>query len=169
MACTRTLKLAFGALLLLASILAFDISSKARERGFSTIAGDGVKKRPVVSSKKYRNYRKLPKHLRRRGAGGTLHKNLFFFDGSELLRESRREEGARQRGHLRNKVSVMRSRPGAKIIRVSEKMKRLGEERAAKREARMLEELDNLDIRYYRDSEAYDARFPSIVYLDVIK
>ena len=98
-----------------------------------------------------------------------MHKNLFFFDGSELLRESRREEGARQSGHLRNKVSVMRSRPGAKIIRVSEKMKRLGEERAAKREARMLEELDNLDIRYYRDSEAYDARFPSIVYLDVIK
>ena len=40
--------------------------------------------------------------------------------------------------------------------------------RAALREARMLEDWDNLDIRYYRNNEAYDARFPSIVYLELI-
>ena len=159
MACTRTLKIGLGALLLLAGLLAFDITSKARERGFSTIAGD-AKKRQIVRQKGNRNYRRI--------AGRSLHDTLFVIDGNELIRESEREQAARYRSHLRNKVSVMRSRSGAKIIKVSERMKRLGEERAAIREAKMLDEMDNLDIRYYRDNEAYDARFPSIVYLELI-
>lgn len=166
MACTRTLKIAFGALLLLAGLLVFDITSQARERGFSTVAGDS--KKGSVRSRSLKNYHKLPRRLHRRKAGRSLHDTLFIINGTELINEGRREQAARNRSHLRNKVSYMRTRAGAKIIKVSEKMKRLGEERAAKREAKMLEQMDNLDIRYYRDNEAYDARFPSIVYLELI-
>ncbi|MCJ8310946.1 MAG: hypothetical protein HRU27_18620 [Rhizobiaceae bacterium] len=163
MACTRTLKIALGALLLLAGLLVFDLTSHARERGYTTVAGDGQKR--TVRSRSLKNQQKI---IRYRGDRRTLHGSLFILDGNELIRESRREQAARYRSHLRNKVSVMRTRAGAKIIKVSEKMKRLGEERAAKREAKMMAEFDNLDIRYYRNNEAYDARFPSIVYLELL-
>ena len=166
MACTRTLKIALGALLLLAGLLVFDITSQARERGYTTVAGDS--KKGKIRTRSLKNDYRSPRHLYRRKAGLSLHDTLFIIDGSALIREGRREEAARQRSHLRNKVSYMRSRSGAKIIKVSEKMKRLGEERAALREAKMLENWDNLDIRYYRNNEAYDARFPSIVYLELV-
>jgi hypothetical protein len=48
-------------------------------------------------------------------------------------------------------------------------MKRLGEERAANREVKMRQNIDDIEFGFYRESEAYDVRFPSIVYLELIK
>ena len=169
MACTRTLKIALVALAVLAGLLIVDLTTHASEKGFTTIAGGNVAKtRKFNSSNKFRrHHRKLRRDFRtgRRSARHTL----LFIDGSDLLRERNSEERIRRFSHLRNKVSTSPRRPGAKIIRVTERQKQLGEARAAIREARMIEQIDKLDIRFYRDTEAYDARFPSIVYLEMIE
>ncbi len=175
MACTRTLKIALIALALLAGLLIVDMTSQARERGFSTVAGDPISKsfnRAKVKQLRQhrRSLRNQRRHLRHRHTGRrSLHDTLFLIDGTELLTERNSEAAIRRNSHLRNKVSVMRRRPGSKIIRVSEKMKRLGEARAAIREEKILKEIDNIDIRFYRDNEAYDARYPSIVYLELLE
>ena len=72
-------------------------------------------------------------------------------------------------GSLRQKVSYSQTRSLAKIIHVSDEMKDLGEIRAARRESRMLQEIDTIEFGFYRDNEAYDMRFPSIVYLDKLR
>lgn len=72
-------------------------------------------------------------------------------------------------GPLREKVVYSKQSSASKIIHVSEKMKQLGEARAARREAAMLENLDSIEFRFYRPNEAYDVRFPSIVYLDKLR
>ena len=169
MACTRTLKIALVALAVLTGLLIIDMTSHARERGFTTVAGDHLaKSRKFKSSKKFRHHnRKLRRELRR--SGRSLHDTLFLIDGTDLLLERNSEEQIRRTSFLRNKVSTSRRRPGAKILRVTERQKQLGEARAAIREARMIEQIDELDIRFYRDTEAYDARYPSIVYLEMIE
>jgi len=169
MACTRTLKIALVALVFLAGLLILDITSEAREKGFSTIAGSGNSKFKLGDrTKRIRNHkRRVRKH--RRGYRRSLHDTLFVIEGTELLKQRNSEQEIRRTSHLRNKVSIVRRRPGSKIIRVSEKMKRLGEERAAIREEKMLKQIDNIDIQFYRDNEAYDVRFPSIVYLELLK
>lgn len=162
MADTRTLKIALVALAFLAALLIFDIASQATERGFTTIAGDTKSSRTRLKGPKFR------KSQRKR----SFHDTIFVLDGSRLIEESlanSEERRIRRQSHLRNKVSYMRRRARSKIIKVSPAMKRLGEERAARREAKMLANIENLDIRYYRDNEAYDARYPSIVYLETLK
>ncbi|MGI9353806.1 MAG: hypothetical protein ACR2PF_01375 [Rhizobiaceae bacterium] len=57
-------------------------------------------------------------------------------------------------------------RPRAKIIQVSDDQKIIGEQRAAGRAGRFNRENGNKYVRFYRDNEAYDVRFPSIVYLN---
>ncbi|MEP1208332.1 MAG: hypothetical protein ABJM29_08840 [Rhizobiaceae bacterium] len=169
MACTRTLKMALVALAFLAGLLIFDMTSQARESGMSTIAGDrGAQANLRAKARKFRAHQRKLRKSKRRGRR-SLHDTLFIVDTDDLPAESNTPESIRRNSFLRNKVSVMRRRPGSKIIHVSEKMKQLGEERAAKREERMLEQIDKLDIRFYRDNEAYDARFPSIVFLELLK
>lgn len=70
---------------------------------------------------------------------------------------------------LREKVTIMHSRSGPKILQVTQEQFVMGESRAARREQRMLDNFENIDIRYYRPNEAYDVRFPSVVYLDSIR
>ena len=70
---------------------------------------------------------------------------------------------------LREKATYSPSRSAAKVLRVTPEQLQIGEARAARREARMLEQIDQLDIRFYRPNEAYDARFPSVVYLDSVR
>ena len=165
MACTRTLKIALAALAVLAGLLIIDMTTHAGERGFTTIAGgNAAKYRNFKSANKFRRH-----HRNLRRTDGVRNRALVVIDGTDLLLERNSEEQIRRTSHLRNKVSSSPRRPGAKIIRVTERQKRLGEARAAIREARMIEQIDKLDIRFYRDTEAYDARFPSIVYLEMIE
>ena len=56
-------------------------------------------------------------------------------------------------------------RPPAKIISVTDDLKALGNERAERRRDRLNNGTDNRVFRFYRDNEAYDERFPSVVYL----
>lgn len=56
-------------------------------------------------------------------------------------------------------------RPAANIVRVTDDKKTLGEERAERRRDRLNNGTDNRVFRFYRDNEAYDERFPSVVYL----
>ncbi|NKB52051.1 MAG: hypothetical protein GKR97_07500 [Rhizobiaceae bacterium] len=169
MACTRTLKIALVALVFLAGLLILDITAQARERGYSTVAGEFAKARPSIRSKNFHFKRRLSNKSRRHGRRRSLHDTIFVIDGDDLTARRNDQDAIRRNSHLRDKVNQMRRRSGSKIIRVSEKMKRLGEERAARREAKMLKQIDNVDIRFYRNSEAYDARYPSIVYLELIK
>ncbi len=169
MACTRTLKIALVALVFLAGLLILDITAQARERGFSTLAGELDKVRSSVRSKNFRYKRRLSNKLHRNGRRRSLHDTIFVIDGDDLAKRRNDENAIRRNSHLRNKVSNIRRRSGSKFIRVSEKMKRLGEEIAAKREAKMLKQIENVDIRFYRLSEAYDVRYPSIVYLELLK
>ena len=169
MACTRTLKIALAALAVLAGLLIIDMTTHASERGFTTIAGGkAAKSRNFKSANKFRrHHRTLRRHAR--GPNRSRRNAIVVFDGTDLLMERNSENQIRSTSHLRNKVSTSPRRPGAKIIRVTERQKQLGEARAAIREARMIEQIDKLDIRFYRDTEAYDARFPSIVYLEMIE
>lgn len=104
-----------------------------------------------------------------RGAGSALAGALFVIDGNEIIAEGQAERERQLGSQLRNKVSYYPRRTRSKFIRVTAEQLALGEERAARRDERMMAQMDSLDIRYYRDTEAYDARFPSIVYLDVIR
>ena len=103
-----------------------------------------------------------------RGSGSALAGALFVIDGNEIIAEGQAERERQLGSQLRNKVSYYPRRTRSKFIRVTAEQLALGEERAARRDERMMAQMDDLDIRYYRDTEAYDARFPSIVYLDVI-
>lgn len=169
MACTRTLKIALAALLFLAGLLIVDIASQARERGFSTVAGDVNSRSGIgVSREKVRGYNRKLRKLRRK-ANRSLHDTLFYIEGTELLKQRNSEAEIRRSSHLRNKVNISPRRSASKIIRVSDEMKRLGEERAANREVKMRQNIDDIEFGFYRESEAYDVRFPSIVYLELIK
>ncbi len=57
-------------------------------------------------------------------------------------------------------------RPKAGIIRVSEHQKQLGRQRAALRNRQLDPESAARNFRFYRPNEAYDVRFPSVVYLN---
>lgn len=56
-------------------------------------------------------------------------------------------------------------KPEALVIKVPEHLKRLGEKRADQRALAFEEEGEKRQFGYYRDNEAYDLRFPSVVYL----
>lgn len=104
-----------------------------------------------------------------RGAGSALAGALFVIDGNEIIAENQAERERQLGSQLRNKVSYYPRRTRSKFLHVTAEQLALGEERAARRDERMMAQMDSLDIRYYRDTEAYDARFPSIVYLDLIR
>ena len=70
---------------------------------------------------------------------------------------------------LREKTAIQRPGSEAKILHVTPEQRELGESRAARREARMLERFDETEFGYYRPNEAYNIRFPSVVYLDIIR
>jgi len=57
-------------------------------------------------------------------------------------------------------------RPMARILSVSDEQRELGEERAARREALRRSESKDRIYGFYSEREAYDIRFPSVVYLD---
>lgn len=55
--------------------------------------------------------------------------------------------------------------PEPLVIKVPEHLKQLGDERAERRAMQFDAEGDKREFRFYRDNEAYDPRFPSIVFL----
>ena len=59
----------------------------------------------------------------------------------------------------------VQQRPPAKVIQVSHDLKTLGEERAERQADRLNSHGDERVFRFYRENEAYDVRFPSVVYL----
>jgi hypothetical protein len=75
-------------------------------------------------------------------------------------------EGPREPLGLQITGTFFEKRPGAKVIHVSDELKDLGEERAERRRERLNSGHDNRVFRFYRSNEAYDVRFPSVVYLN---
>ncbi len=61
--------------------------------------------------------------------------------------------------------TFMEQRAPAKVLTVNNDLKSLGEERAERRRDRYDVDGDKRVFRFYRDNEAYDERFPSVVYL----
>ena len=57
-------------------------------------------------------------------------------------------------------------RPSAQIIHVSQELKDLAAAREPGRLARLEREIDDIEIRFRSPTQAYDTRFPSIVFLD---
>ncbi len=89
-----------------------------------------------------------------RGSGGNTVGNINAYEGEDLSSSGLREQAS---------IGVIRA--PAKILSVSNDLKVLGEKRAARREALFDEATDLPNIRFYRPNEAYDRRFPSVVYL----
>jgi hypothetical protein len=182
MACTRTLKIALAALVVLTGLMVVEMAVEARERGFRTVAGNAgyVKTRPrkINASRSGKRHARTSRRHGYRNSRSRGYRNgeVYNAAGAGLLTlgwhgnlgNRYDDDYIRRNSLMRDKVSDSPRRSASKIIHVSYKMLQLGESRAAKREARMLKEMENLDIRYYRDNEAYDARFPSIVYLDLL-
>lgn len=139
------------------STLAFTAAG-AGDRGFQTIAGGKKQFRSTKSDRR--------SIIRHRGSRDYSHGYRNYFEGVLLNLDLENDEPDLTSGFLREKVTYSPTRSRAKIIHVSDRMKRLGEERAARREARMLRNIKNIKFGYYRKNEAYDVRFPSIVYLD---
>lgn len=67
---------------------------------------------------------------------------------------------------LRELAVPGQTRPAARIIRVPNSLKTLGEERADRRAEQFDGDEQLRYFRFYRPTEAYDVRFPSVVYLD---
>ncbi len=81
-------------------------------------------------------------------------------------RENRQPEPLPGTGILREAASPGYFRPKANIIRVPDELRELGEARAAHRDNLFSNYKGEIDVRFYRDREAYDARFPDVVFLD---
>jgi len=94
--------------------------------------------------------------------------NRGAFDGDTIPRIGREIYFAPvspTEGVLREAVNNGPLRPNAGIIRVTESQKIIGERRAAARARRYNREDTARYFRFYRPNEAYDVRFPSVVYL----
>lgn len=132
------------------TMLTFDVAGSS-DRGFRHVAGE----------------RNIGRSLRQEFRRDYDHRAtpLVILYSDDLLADQRDFSDS----FLREKAVYQPSRSAAKIQQVSYEQWELGEARAARREAKMLEELDSIDIRFYRPNEAYDARFPSVVYLDTIR
>ena len=169
MAYVRTLKLALIASTITTGIFIIHINAVASERGFRTVAGTKMSKQKRSIRKKVRVVKKRKRGNRRgKRYDSNLERLIAYGLVTELDERNDRRENERydlKRGELRNKVSYSPLRTMSKIIHVSDEMLELGEERAARREERMIDQIDEIDIRFYRDNEAYDVRYPSIVYL----
>ena len=74
-------------------------------------------------------------------------------------------EGPRAPLGLQLTGTFMKQRSPAKVLKVSNDLKSLGEERAERRRDRFDAEGDTRVFNFYRENEAFDVRFPSVVYL----
>lgn len=122
------------------------------------------------NNRRYRNGQGY-RHNRKRSHRDALREGLrnlpdtrFASIGSLVINEDGRVSFADS--FLRNKVTYSPQRSIARILHVTDEQLALGEKRAERREAKMLDQIDTIEFGYYRPNEAYDVRFPSIVYLD---
>ena len=148
-----------GAILLsttIATIPALQYTALAGEKSFRLIAGH---------DKGIRNSKRKSKRSRRHS---NRKRNNYYY-GAVVDIRGYEKRPALSAGFLQNKVTYSPRKSAAKIIHVSDQMKRLGEARAAVREANLLRNIDNIKFKYYRPNEAFDVRFPDVVYLDSIR
>lgn len=148
-------------------------TQKAPKTGFNAHRSGGVDHRNRFERLKLRYLResidavglenariRAAEHFTRRsGNGGVFDTGLVPARGFEYAPASPSE------GILTEVANDGPLRPSAGIIRVTQREKIIGEERAAARSRRFNRENSSRYIRFYRDNEAYDVRFPSVVYL----
>ncbi len=171
----RNIALAFSLVFL--GTTTSSIPAYADGRGFRTIAGNNVVFRGnQASTSRFLSRRDVNRNLRSRIRSSRDRdvRTLRSLNSRLRLRENNRRSFRgrvfRNDGFsssaLRELASPSHTRRRAKIIRVSDEMKRLAEERADRRAARRQNRINSSNFRYYRDNEAYDVRFPDFVYLD---
>lgn len=153
----------------------FIMSSAVAVMGTSALAdskkhGSGKKtfKQPSISASSYKRGRHRGHGSRRFGSNRSVSNsaqssNVLTMEGGRFAWVT--YEDAAPSG-LRELVSTSPTRSPSKILHVTREQYEEGESRAARREAKMLANIENIRFRYYRPNEAYDERFPSIVYLE---
>lgn len=174
MSTTCLRKLALSSSVFLLGLAFATPSSFAGDRGFVTIAGK-TKNMYKTRGHTYiaRSQRPKRRTSKRSVMRDTRHHNRRHYrrdlDGLVIRMPIDAYEPDLTAGFLREKVRYSPTRSRAKIIHVSSAMKKLAEKRAAAREALYYKEADKIEFRYYRPNEAYDVRFPSVVYLDALR